>query len=163
VEPSSDEIISFATQIAHVLTQPWGKTWTTREVDGCFYYHFHNPRLYEALDNTRRGYLGQEAPPRPGRYDSQDLHPVVISTSLGIPWVHSHPELLDLDNVAEQFQVDARYLRVAYFTGMPVPFCRFAVKMHTDQTRSPIVKLDIFSRRMATSDWILIERMGFVA
>lgn len=156
---SSDEILSFATQIAYVLRQPWGESWTTREVDGCFYYQFHNDKLYGALENIRHRHFGQKAPPWPGRYDSRDLPPIVIRASLGIPPVRSLPELWEIDYAAEQFQVDVRYLRVAYLTGMPVPFCRYVAKMHTDQNHAPVIKLDIFSRRVSNNDWILIERI----
>jgi hypothetical protein len=77
VSYSSDEILSFATQIAYVLRQPWGESWTTREVDGCFYYQFHNDKLYDALENIRHRHFGQKAPPWPGRYDSRDLPPIL--------------------------------------------------------------------------------------
>lgn len=154
---SLDEILSFATQIACARLQPWGKGWTTREIDGCFYYHFHNLKFNEALRNVRRCHLGQEEPPWPVRFDSQDLPWKLILASLGIRAMTLYDKLA-LDDIAERFGVDAGWLPATYLTGMPVPFCRYAIKIHTDNLATPIFRLDIFSRRVVHTDWSSIRQ-----
>ena len=154
---SSDEILIFATQIAFALSQPWGKNWTPREIDGCFYNHYLNPKIQEALRNIRRRHLGQEGPPWPGRFDSQDLPGEVRLASLGHYPLRT-VEMLDLEYMAEQFGVNVLFFQVSYLTGMPIPFCRYAIKIHTDYLAAPIFRLDIFSRRILDRDWSSIGR-----
>jgi hypothetical protein len=149
---SSDEILSFATDIAYALSRPWGKSWTPREVDGCFYYHFHNPKFQRALRNVRQRHLGQEEPP----WSSRILE--VIFARYGYHPARTLDERLELDYIAEEFGVDNRYLPVTYLTGQPVPFCRYATKFHSDQDNVPILRLDIFSRSIGNDDWNLIRR-----
>jgi hypothetical protein len=158
VSISSDEILSFAKQVAFALSQSWGKNWTSREVDGCFYNHYLNPKLQHALRNIRLRHLGQEGPPLPSRFDSQGLPPGVRLSDME-QYKLRLVETLELQHMAEEFGVDNTLLHVSYLTGMPVPFCRYAVKIHTDSHFTPIFRLDIFSRRMAESDWRSIQRL----
>ena len=134
---SPDEILSFATEIAYALSQPWGKSWTPREVDGCFYYHFHNPKFEQALRNLTKRHLGQEGPP--GR--SRILE--VILARYGYHPARTQVERLELDYIAEEFGVDNRYLPVTYLAGLPIPFCRYATKFHTDQDNVPILSTTV--------------------
>lgn len=155
---SSDEILSFSTQLAFAMTLAWGKSWTSREIDGCFYNHLLNPKIKQALNNIRRRHRGKEEPPWPGRFDDPNLPEEVFQAAMGIGPARTIVEELDLTYMAEQFGVDIRFFKTSYLTGTPVPFCRYAAKAHTDTIGTPIYRLDIFSRNVVNTDWEKISQ-----
>lgn len=62
MEHTTEDILSFSNMVSYGLSCPFGKAWTTREIDGLYYNQFLNPKFHDALRNIRQRYKGQAEP-----------------------------------------------------------------------------------------------------
>ena len=132
-----------------------GKTWTTREIDGFFYFEFVHYGLRNHLREIRRRARVDTDPSK-----TLSLGEVVSLDEVQLPFDLLADADIDLQQIAERFGVPIKYVAAAILHGTPLPLAKLAFKIHFEEfpPKEYILRLDIFVDRLSKSDWKLVER-----
>ena len=138
-EHKAEEVILFAKLILYGSEQTWSGAWTQREIDGFFYNQFLNDALQTAIREARLHSFGQEDAPYPCQWDSESAESEFVQPWGGIGSLDDLNEYFiggnerqvalwnvgsAVNEIADRFGLQEKYLICSLVHGSPVPFRR---------------------------------------